>query len=219
MKVLAFDCAGNSCSAAVLIEERLTAHRFAVMERGQAEALMPMIAAVLAEASCELASLDLIGVTIGPGGFTGLRIALATAHGLGLASGLPVLGVTCFEAVAAALPPRPAASSLVVALESKREELFLQSFAPAPRSPALVAPGDWAEWLPPGPLLLAGDGAKRLAAAVPDRVLEQAAGSGLPDAADVARLVAQSWRKGARPPLPQPLYLRAPDTTMPGKTP
>ncbi len=220
MKILAFDSAGNSCSAAVFDEDRIAAHRFAALERGQAETLMPMIAAVLADSGFDLAALDLIAVATGPGGFTGLRIALAAARGLALASGLPLLGVTCFDAVAASVPGALRERCLVVALESKRAELFLQSFAPAPRPPALVAARDWAAWLPSGPLVLAGDGARRLAAGLPAERMAAgdivfAPGSGLPDAADVARLAAQSWRKGERPPPPLPLYLRAPDTTAP----
>lgn len=223
MKILAFDCAGNSCSAAVLDGARVAARRFSAMARGQAEALMPMIEAVLAEARIDLAAIDLIGVTTGPGGFTGLRIALATAHGLALASGIPAVGVSCFAAVAAALPAEPgsekAARSLVVALESKREELFLQSFAPTAGPPALVAPDRWASWVPGGPLLLAGDGAPRLiqtlALAPGGRPMTLAPGPGLPDAVDVARVAALSWRPGEHPPPPQPLYLRAPDTTSP----
>lgn len=223
MKILAFDCAGNSCSAAVLDGEHVAARRFSAMARGQAEALMPMIEAVLAEARIDLAAIDLIGVTTGPGGFTGLRIALAAAHGLALASGIPAVGVTCFAAVAAGLPAEPdsekAGPSLVVALESKRKELFLQSFAPTAGAPALVAPDRWASWVPAGPLLLAGDGAPRLAQALSqapgDRPMTLAPGPGLPDAVDVARVAARSWRPGERPPPPQPLYLRAPDTTSP----
>ncbi|HEX7968463.1 MAG TPA: tRNA (adenosine(37)-N6)-threonylcarbamoyltransferase complex dimerization subunit type 1 TsaB, partial [Stellaceae bacterium] len=94
MSVLAFDSAGNGCSAAVLRDGQIAAHRFALMERGQAEALMPMIAAVLEEAAMPVEALDLIAVTVGPGAFTGLRIGLAAAQGLALASGVPALGIT-----------------------------------------------------------------------------------------------------------------------------
>lgn len=213
VKILAFDCAGNSCSAAVLAEGRIVARRFAAMERGQAEALMPMIDAVLREAGFDVAALDLIAVTTGPGGFTGLRIALATARGLALASGVPLLGITCFAAIAAASPSAMRTRPLVVAIESKREELFLQKFTPNPDAPALVAARDWASWLPPVPVLLAGDGAPRLARGLADREFLFAPGSGLPDAADVAVLAAELWRPGDCPVPPMPLYLRAPDTT------
>jgi tRNA threonylcarbamoyladenosine biosynthesis protein TsaB len=212
VKILAFDCAGNSCSAAVLADECVAAHRFIAMERGQAETLMPMIEAVLGVAATDVGALDLLAVTTGPGGFTGLRVGLATARGLALATGLPLLGITCFEAVAAAVPATLRAQPLVVALESKRAELYLQRFAPLPARAALVAQADWASFAPSGPFVLAGDGAARFAALLDRDDAVLAPGPGLADAVDVARVALARWCKGERPP-PLPLYLRAPDTT------
>ena len=219
VSVLAFDSGGAACSAAVLRDGAVAARRLAPMERGHAEALMPMIAAVLAEAGTEVAALDLIAVTTGPGAFTGLRIGLAAARGLALASGVPALGITRFAAAAAAVPrERHAGRRLVIALDSKREELYLQVFAAgtAAGDGALVPPGAVADWLPAGELLLAGDAAPSLARLIAAREgVEQAPGPGLIDAVDVARLAAAAWRPGLRPPPPRPLYLRAPDTTLP----
>src|SRR5215467_10709212 len=99
MKVLAFDCSGASCSAAVLIDDRPAAQRFAPMERGHAETLLPMIETVLREAGLTPAMLDLLAVTVGPGSFTGLRIGLAAGRGLALARALPAIGVPSFDAV------------------------------------------------------------------------------------------------------------------------
>ncbi len=216
--MLAFDTAGSACSAAVLRAGTVQAHRFAAMARGQAEALMPMIAAVLDEAQTPIEALDLLAVTVGPGAFTGLRIGLAAARGLALAADRPLLGVTSFAAVAAQTPPEAAAGrTLVVALDSKRREFYLQAFGGggALGDGALVAPEEVPAWLPPGPLLLAGDAAPTLARLVAGRAPDLAGGAGLADAADVARLAAATWRPGLRPPPPRPLYLRAPDTTMP----
>jgi tRNA threonylcarbamoyladenosine biosynthesis protein TsaB len=219
VSVLALDSAGNACSAAVLSDGRIRAHRFAAMTRGQAEALMPMVAAVLGEAAIAVGALDLIAVTTGPGAFTGLRIGLAAARGLALASGVPLLGITSFAAVAAQVSDDARRNrSLVVALESKRRELYLQAFkeSAAPLGEGrLVGEADWGSFVPTGALLLAGDGAPRLQTALASRAPALAPGPGLADAADVGRLAAAAWRPGLRPPPPRPLYLRPPDTTAP----
>jgi tRNA threonylcarbamoyladenosine biosynthesis protein TsaB len=214
VKVLGLDCAGGACSAAILGEERILASRLAVMERGQSEALMPMIAAVLEEAALDLPALDLLAVTCGPGSFTGLRTGLAAARGLALASGLPLLGVTCFDAVAEAVARPDRARSLVVALESRRAELYLQRFDGAfAAPPALVAAEDWEAFAPPGGFAVVGDGARRFVAGLPRPDAEILAADPI-DAAHVARLAARRWRPGTRPPSPLPLYLRVPDTSM-----
>ncbi len=188
------------------------------MERGQTEALMPMIKAVLDEAALGTAILDLIAVTIGPGGFTGVRTGLAAARGLALASGVPLIGITSFAAVAEAAQGEAGGRPLVVALESKREELFLQRFDPAGTGePALVPPSAWHAFVPPGAFILAGDGASRLAKALGRADAEIATAAGPVDAAHVARLGGAGWSRGTRPPPPSPLYLRAPDTTAPAR--
>jgi len=216
---LGLDSAGNACSAAVWRSGRVVARRFATMERGQAEALMPMVAAVMEEAGLAVEALDLIAVTTGPGAFTGVRIGIAAARGLSLASGVPALGITSFAAAAAQAPAderrgRP----LLVALDSRRAEFFVQMFGaedePLGRG-ALLLPAELAQHLPKERLLIAGDAATALAAALPRPDLAVARRSGAIDAADVARLAAAAWRPGWRPPPPAPLYLRAPDTTLP----
>lgn len=215
MKVLAFDCSGASCSAAVVIDDRPAAQRCVPMERGHAETLLPMIETVLREAALAPAALDLLAVTIGPGSFTGLRVGLAAARGLALARQLPAIGITSFDAVTV---EDPAARPLFIALESKRAELFLQRRDRAdPRLPALVPPEEWAALLPPGPCFLAGDGAARLAAALGRDDAVVLPGPGRPEPVALARLGAARWHAGDRTPL-APLYLRAPDTTAPRQT-
>jgi tRNA threonylcarbamoyladenosine biosynthesis protein TsaB len=216
---LGIDSTGNACSAAIWRGERVVARRFAAMERGQAEALMPMVAAVLEEAALAIASLDLIAVTVGPGAFTGVRIGIAAARGLSLASGVPALGVSSFVAAAAQAPMEERRGRpLLVALDSRRAEFFVEMFGAddTPLGPgALLSAGEIAARLPAAPLLLAGDAAAALAGALQRRDLALASRAGAIDAGDVARLAARAWRPGVRPPPPEPLYLRAPDTTMP----
>jgi tRNA threonylcarbamoyladenosine biosynthesis protein TsaB len=224
MKILAIDSSGGGCSAAVLGGGRLLAEESAAMLRGQAEHLVPMIARVMRAAGLGFGELDLIAVTLGPGAFTGVRIGIATAQGLALATGAPALGLGSFEAVAAALPGALIEGrSLLVAIESRREELYLQAFDQR-RAPlgegALVPAEGWREIAPPGPLVLAGDGAARLGAALGRPDLAIAPGSQAIDAAALARLAAERWRAGFRTEHLEPCYLHAPDVTLPkGSTP
>ena len=218
MKVLGFDSAGSQCAVAVLDGERVAAARVEAMVRGQAERLLPLIAETLAAAAIAPATLDLIAVTTGPGSFTGIRIGLAAARGLALAIGRPAIGVGVFAAYAAAVPPTtPPGRALVVAVESKRDEFYLQAFAAdgAELGPsAQVLPNAVAAWLPPGPLLLAGDAAARLRAVLGTRDVAIAPATSAIDAARVARLGRARHAAGAVEP-PRPFYLRAPDTTVP----
>lgn len=223
MRVLAFDSSGAACSAAIRDGEgRLLARRFQPLARGHAELLMPMLRDVMAEAGLAFSGLDLIAVTTGPGSFTGIRIGLAAARGLALASALPLLGVTAFEAIAAAVPPAERrGGALIVAIDSRRGDLFIQPFAAdgaALSAPAALAPAALADAAPAGLLVLAGDGAARardaLAALGRSALLARAGGP--PDAADIAGLALARWHPGTLPALPLPLYLRSPDVTMPG---
>ncbi|MGH6949070.1 MAG: tRNA (adenosine(37)-N6)-threonylcarbamoyltransferase complex dimerization subunit type 1 TsaB, partial [Kiloniellales bacterium] len=161
-RLLAFDAAGSACSAAVWAEGVIRARRFESMSRGQSQRLLPLIEEVLREAKLEFADLNALAVTLGPGGFTGVRIGLATARGLALALGLPIIGITSFEAAAAAVATEERANrNLLVVIDSKRRELFVQALAPdlVPLgTPTVAAPEALATLLPPDPVTLAGDG-------------------------------------------------------------
>jgi tRNA threonylcarbamoyladenosine biosynthesis protein TsaB len=224
MTVLALDTSAGACSVALRdAGGRLLARRNQALARGHAELLMPMLRDAMAEAVVDFAGLALIAVTTGPGSFTGIRVGLAAARGLALAGGLPILGITAFEALARAVPPAERQGrTLLVAIDSRRGDLFIQGFAAdetALSDPAAVTPQALAAVMPPGPLLLAGDGAVRtaalLAAAGHDAAL--ASETGPPDAAAVAAVALARWRRGETPVPPLPLYLRAPDVTLPAR--
>jgi len=218
MNILAFDTSGAVCAAAVLRGGVLAARRAAPMERGHAQALVPMLAEAMAESGLGFDALDAVGVTVGPGAFTGIRIGLATARGIGLAAALPVYGVTGFAAIAAAVPDSLLAqATLLVAIESRREEIFVQLFGPARRvlsEPRSIRVEDLAAWLPPGECVLAGDAAPRAAAGLAKQPAASVDTARSPDPAIVARLAGARWESGERPPPPAPFYLRAPDVTL-----
>jgi tRNA threonylcarbamoyladenosine biosynthesis protein TsaB len=216
--VLGIDSSAGACSAAIWRRDALAARAFEEMERGHAERLLPMILATMAAAAVEFSALDAVAVTVGPGAFTGIRIGLAAARGLGLAAAKPVFGVTAFEAVAAAIPaPLRAASRVVVAIDTKRGDLFVQALK-AELEPegegAVLSPAELARRLVDAPCFVAGDGIGLLApfgAVVAGCRLDSEPRR--PDAAIVARLASERLAAGW-PGLPaEPLYLRAPDAT------
>jgi len=221
--LLAIDAAGRTCSAAVWSGGRLRASRLERLDRGQSERLLPLAALVMAEAGESFARLDAIAVTLGPGGFTGVRIGLAAAEGLALAWDLPILGLSSFAVAAGAVDPAErAGANLLLLLDAKRAEVYAEALDPAGAlllGPALVAPALLAERLAAGQQgggwLLAGDAVDQALPAL-DRLpgIRRAAAPAEPEAAILARLA-------ARLPLPPagqrpvPLYLREPDTTRP----
>ena len=222
--VLALDSAGSGCSAVVAAGETvLDAERFTT-EHGQAERLLPMVDSVMRKAGLSASALDIIGTTIGPGSFTGIRVGLAAARGIALATGAPLIGVTGFEAVAASL----AASTqdrgggfLLIALESRREDLYIQLFdySHTPLGEPMAAmPAGLAKALSgligEAPLLIAGDAAQRVANILLPRsgtIVVQGSG---PDAAGVLRAVLRRARGNESFVTPLPLYLRPPDVTV-----
>jgi tRNA threonylcarbamoyladenosine biosynthesis protein TsaB len=214
---LAFDTAGSACSVAVARGEQILAHERREMRHGHAEALLPMIDRTMQAAGLAAAELDAVAVSLGPGGFTGIRAGLAAAQGLALASGARLAGVTSFAAVAA----REAAygSVLLVALDSRREDLYVQLFdgtGIALGEPAAVLPADLRRLVDAAignaPLRVAGDRLEPAAAALAGRSGVAVAPQTAPDARGV---LAAALRPGAARPEARPLYLRAPDVSFP----
>jgi tRNA threonylcarbamoyladenosine biosynthesis protein TsaB len=219
--LLAIDTAGSACSVAlghggaVLAAERLA------MRYGHAEALVPMIDRVMAAAALPRSALDGVAVAVGPGGFTGIRVGLGAAQGIALALNLQLIGVSSFAAVAAALPAAPGVA--LVALDSRREDLYVQLFDRAAgvplAQPAAIMPEDLAEHIRAlvgdQTLLLAGDMAEPAAAVLGGRFAAEIAAGSAPDATGVVTAaLCQIRREPAGSPA-RPLYLRPPDVTLP----
>ncbi len=98
--ILAFDTSAAHCAAAVLSGGRIVAEACEPMDTGQAERLLPLCEALLAEAGLAWRDVAAIAVGTGPGNFTGVRIAVAAARGLALGLGIPAIGVTRLQALA-----------------------------------------------------------------------------------------------------------------------
>jgi tRNA threonylcarbamoyladenosine biosynthesis protein TsaB len=219
MIILAFDCATVRHSAALWQDGRILAQAASDRPHGATEALVPMLDRVLREAGLDFGRINRLVVTVGPGHFTGLRAGLAAARALVLATGLPIVSVTTFEAIAAAVGTEARQGHrLLVAIDSKRAEPYLQMFdadMAALGAPVSQPPGEYAAGLPQGlPILVAGDAGGTLVAALReaghDAVLADTQAS--PDAAVLAALGA------ARAPVEgavRPFYLHPPAVKLP----
>lgn len=210
MRILALDGSLARASAALWADGAVVAHRAQAGERIQPTALPPMAEAVL-----EGGTPDAVAVVVGPGGFTGLRAAIALAEGIALGLNLPLIGVTTGEALAAALPEALRAREVWSAVDTKRGRLALERVAGLVGAPPLVvAERDLPA--PAGPVAVVGDAAPvaaaRLLARGADAVLTD---SRLPDAG-AAALVAALRLAGAIPPRDAaPLYAEPPAVRMP----
>src|SRR6201991_2464637 len=138
MRVLAIDTALEACSAAVLDTEGKVVSESVPMVRGHAEALMPLIDRVMKRADTAFTALDRIAVTTGPGSFTGLRVGIAAARGIALATGKPAVGLTTLAAYAAPHIAHDDKTAVAVAIDARHQHVYLQVFGPGGRT--LVAP-------------------------------------------------------------------------------
>ena len=123
--ILAFDTSAAHCAVALLSGDRILAERVEEMTKGQAERLFPLIEELLSEAGVSWQDITRIGTGIGPGNFTGIRIAVSAARGLALSLKVPAIGVSSFDALAYSLP-RP----VVASIDARAGRIYLQAFGP-----------------------------------------------------------------------------------------
>jgi tRNA threonylcarbamoyladenosine biosynthesis protein TsaB len=179
------------------------------MMRGHAEALMPLIAAVMAEAQMDFAGLDRIAVTVGPGSFTGLRVGVAAARGIALAAGKPAVGLTTLAALAAPFFEADDSEAVLAVINARHDRVYMQLFGPRGQSlaaPRIASTRDAIRAAMAGPTRIIGNAAKLIEDAWPNnepRPLMVSA-VGAPDIASVARLGAASSDLTATV---KPLYL------------
>src|SRR4029079_2150857 len=128
MLILAIDTALDACAAAVLDTDaaKIIAQESQAMKRGHAEALMPLIARVMKASGVAFTALDRVAVTKGPGSFTGLRVGLSAARGIGLAAGKPVVGVTTLTAYAAPVVSQNPEQPVISAIDARHEQVYFQ---------------------------------------------------------------------------------------------
>ncbi|HET9718026.1 MAG TPA: tRNA (adenosine(37)-N6)-threonylcarbamoyltransferase complex dimerization subunit type 1 TsaB [Pseudolabrys sp.] len=214
MRVLAIDTALDACSAAALdTENALALHESIPMQRGHAEALMPLIARLLDRSGLEARDFDRIAVTTGPGSFTGLRVGIAAARGIALATGKPAVGLTTLAAFAAPLIAENDTLPVVVAIDARHDHVYYQAFGAGGRTvvtPRILPIRQALHLSAAGSPRITGTAAEKLASLWPSAnpqpilVLQRAA----VEIDWVARLGAAATDAGSAP---RPFYLRAAD--------
>ncbi|MBB4238858.1 tRNA (adenosine(37)-N6)-threonylcarbamoyltransferase complex dimerization subunit type 1 TsaB [Rhizobium esperanzae] len=207
MIVLALDTAGVDCAAAVYDSGRNTMLGEAsdMIGKGHAEHLIGIVDRALDQAGLALSHIDRLAVTIGPGSFTGIRVGVAAARGFALSLNVPAVGVTTLEVMASAQREKTPHRAVLAAMDAKRDEIYLQSFA------ADGAPLDT-------PRALSVAQAQAFAAGFDGEITGSATPLLRPDAGGdhtnnfpisvVARLGAAASPDSGKP---KPLYLRGPD--------
>ncbi len=211
MLVMGLDTALQRCSVAILRDGAVVGDQSVDMARGHAEHLAPMAAAALAEAGVEIADLDRIGVVVGPGGFTGVRIALSFARGLAIGVDIDVVGITSLAALAGNAGDAGAGELVAPIIDARRGQVYAALYEQSGlcRVPPFVSDPEQAI------KQLADDTQGRQTVAIgsgvgllPPGAWRPSAGDAQIDAKVVAALAAE-----AAPPFgcPPPLYLRGPD--------
>ncbi len=212
--ILAFDTSGPHCAAALLCEDAIYGEAQVTMVKGQAEALVGVLEDTLAAKSKSFQDLDAIGVGIGPGNFTGIRISVSAARGLALSLGIPAIGVSTFEIMRdpnglAAYPAE------IVAVPAPRGQAYVQAFryGVAQGAPRVIDPA-----APPEDLRLptnmrvrgfrAAEIARPCEAEASEAALEEIGPR-------IARITEARLQAGGEILRPAPLYVRPADAAPP----
>ena len=168
--ILAIECSDQQGSFALLRGERVLAHSSEALGKKLSQQIVPRIEAILTEGGASLAELDVIGVTVGPGSFTGLRVGLATVKGLVAAvPTIKVVGVGTLEALVLAVEDEGLVGA---ALDARRGDVYAGLYRASGKpgtertiecveEPAALASADWARQLAShdAPIALVGGGA------------------------------------------------------------
>ncbi|MDE2579676.1 MAG: tRNA (adenosine(37)-N6)-threonylcarbamoyltransferase complex dimerization subunit type 1 TsaB [Hyphomicrobiales bacterium] len=217
MNILAIDTSLGAAAACVLdaATGATLAQESIAMARGHDEAIVAVIERVCAAAG-GLERVGKVAVTVGPGSFTGIRVGLSAARAIGLAAGVPVVGVSSLAAYCAPIVVDFPAAVAAAAIDARHGRVFLMAVANGKPvvAPRLVGPREGARMLGQGPIRIAGSGAMSIAieAWSAGAVCEPAPDAGAPDIAFVARLGAAASPETAPA---RPLYLKAPDVKIP----
>jgi tRNA threonylcarbamoyladenosine biosynthesis protein TsaB len=139
MRILAIDTALEACSACVFdSDDGEIASETISMARGHAEALIPLVGRVVAN-SGGFSLIDRIATTVGPGSFTGLRVAISAARAFALALRVPCVGISTLAAIAAPFIDEDDGQHVAAAIDARHGNVYFELFSNGGRT--IVEPG------------------------------------------------------------------------------
>jgi len=232
MRALAIDTSTETagvalCDGAICVARRpLDPHHPAASEPGRhAERLLGLIEGVLEEAGWKKRELELVACCVGPGSFTGVRVGVATAKGIALALGLPIVGIGSLEVMAHAYFARTSAAKddegVIALLDARKGEVFWAAYAST--GALLAGPGhlaatqiaEVASQVPRPKIRYVGEFARGLP--IEPTWVVTGADTDRPDAVVLARLAIAALARRGPDDLDalEPAYVRPPDITLP----
>lgn len=217
MKILAFETATEACSVALYIDGEVH-ERFDVVPKQHTALALPWAEQLLAEAGIKKSQIDAIGVGIGPGAFTGVRLAVALVQGIALALDKPVLPVSTLAALAMqGVDLKP--DTILAAIDARMGEIYCAAFqvdkdglVSSVSEEVVIAPDAYRH---PGehPVVGVGTGFSAINNTLQSNLgplLLHCRADALPHASDIARIAARDFKLGKMisPDFLEPAYLR-----------
>ncbi|MBF0444126.1 MAG: tRNA (adenosine(37)-N6)-threonylcarbamoyltransferase complex dimerization subunit type 1 TsaB [Magnetococcales bacterium] len=230
MRILAMDTVGQQGSVALLDSETPIASSLLLNPTGHVVSLPQAITSLLQKAQMVMGDINLLAVTVGPGSFTGLRIALGLAKGLALGQGVSVVGISTLDVVAAGSGGKKGGDYVASILDARRKEVFFAlyqltngGFLKSVNEPFIANPVTIAQDLGSNPELnnqpiyMNGTGLgpynDLFIAALGNKYIPASKEAWQPDPFLLGKLGLQKFTEhgGDNPANLQPLYLRRPD--------
>lgn len=218
LKILGFEASNGECSAAILEDMRLI-YTIKSQDRSmQAESLIPMIEYMLAETKLGYSDIDYVATTTGPGSFTAIRIGLAAAKGIALASQINLLGLSNFDTIFYRTREQIGSYDYIAAiLNAYRGQSYLQIFAKngdIVQEGILIDNGEIANYLDLGGSIICAGQISQLKEFLTKLSVTILPRFPLPDARTVCKAAYEKIALGKAAGKLDPLYIRPPDAKI-----
>ncbi len=126
-RILTLDASTEACSVALLNGDEAT-ERYELAPRKHAQLLLPMVESLLADSQIKLNRLDVIACNVGPGAFTGIRIAVSVAQGLTYGADLPAIGISSLANLAALGFSQTGNTDCLCAIDARMSEVYFAGY-------------------------------------------------------------------------------------------